>query len=98
MSTSIPWLRNRRLWHICDINAARSFTKPPSNRATISDMDSTKLDRLLTRVTCRITAIARLRDTGALSERHAEQKLKQATQFRAKLMKQIDAQNFVFDA
>jgi hypothetical protein len=61
-------------------------------------MDSTKLDRLLTQVNCRITSIARLRDAGAISERHAEEKLKQAVEFRAKLMKQIDAQNFVFDA
>jgi hypothetical protein len=61
-------------------------------------MDSTKLDRLLTRVNCRITSIARLRDAGAISERCAEQKLKRAVEFRAKLMKQVDAQNFVFDA
>jgi hypothetical protein len=61
-------------------------------------MDSTKLDRLLTQVNCRITSIGRLRDTGAISERHAEQKLKQAVEFRARLMKQVDAQSFLFDA
>ena len=59
---------------------------------------SAKLGRLLTQVNCRITSIARLRDAGAISERKAEQKLKQAVELRAKLMRQIDRQNFAFDA
>ena len=59
--------------------------------------DSTKLDRLLTQVNCRITSIARLRDAGAMSERKAEQELRQAVEFRAELMRQIDGQNFIFD-
>jgi hypothetical protein len=59
---------------------------------------SAKLDRLLTQVNCRITSIARLRDAGAISERKAEQELKQVVEFRAELMRQIDGQNFTFDA
>ena len=61
-------------------------------------IENAKLDRLLTQVNCRITSIARLRDAGAISERKAEQELKQAGEFRAQLMRQIDAQNFAFDA
>ena len=32
-----------------------------------------------------------------MSEREAEQELRQAVEFRAELMRQIDGQNFVFD-
>ena len=60
-------------------------------------IESTKLDRLLTQVNCRITNVARLRHAGAISERNAEQQLKQAVEFRAELMRQIDSQNLVFD-
>ena len=59
-------------------------------------IESTKLDRLLTQVNCRITSIARLRQAGAISD--AEQQLKQAVEYRAELMRQIDSQNLVFDA
>jgi hypothetical protein len=48
-------------------------------------IENAKLDRLLTQVNCRITSIARLRDAGAISERKAEQELKQAVELRAKL-------------
>jgi hypothetical protein len=61
-------------------------------------IENAKLDRLLTQVNCRITSIARLRDAGAISERKAEQELKQAVELRAKFMRQIDCQNFAFDA
>jgi hypothetical protein len=61
-------------------------------------IESEELDRLLTQVNCRITSIAGLRDAGAISERKAEQELKQAVEFRAELMRQIDGQNLVFDA
>ena len=61
-------------------------------------IENAKLDRLLTQVNCRITSIARLRHAGAISERKAEQELKKDVEFRAKLMRQIDAQNFAFDA
>ena len=61
-------------------------------------IDSAKLDRLLTEVNCRITSIGRLRHVGAISERKAERQLKQAVEFRAELMRQIDGQNSVFDA
>ena len=57
-----------------------------------------ELDRLLTQVNCRITSIIRLRDAAAISERKAEQELKQAVAFRAELMQQIEGQNFAFDA
>ena len=57
-----------------------------------------KLDRLLTQVNCRIASITRLRDAGAISNRKAEHDLKQAVEFRTKLMRQVDGQNFVFDA
>jgi len=33
-----------------------------------------------------------------ISARKAEQELKQAVEFRVELMRQIDGQNFVFDA
>ena len=61
-------------------------------------IENAKLDRLLTQVNCRITSIARLREAAAISERKAEQELKQDVEFRAKLMRQIDAQSFAFDA
>jgi hypothetical protein len=61
-------------------------------------IENAKLDRLLTQVNCRITSIARLRDAGAISVREAEQELKKAVEFRAKLMRQIDGQKFAFDA
>ena len=61
-------------------------------------IENARLDRLLTQVNCRITRIARLRDAGAISERKAEQELKQAVELRAKFMRQIDRQNFAFDA
>ena len=61
-------------------------------------IESTNLDRLLTQVNCRITGIARLRDAGAISERKAQEDLKQAVEFRAELMRQVDAQHSVFDA
>ena len=59
-------------------------------------IESAKLHRLLTQVNCRITSIARR--GGAISERKAEQELEQAVELRAELMRQIDAQNFAFDA
>ena len=61
-------------------------------------IESAKLDRLLTQVNCRIARFARLRDARAISERKAEQQLKQAVEFRVELMRQIDGLNFVFDA
>jgi hypothetical protein len=61
-------------------------------------VENAKLDRLLTQVNCRITSIARLRDAGAISEREAEQELKQGVAYRAELMRQIDGQEFAFDA
>ena len=61
-------------------------------------IENAKLDRLLTQVNCRITSIARLRDAGAISERKAEQELKLAVEIRAKFTRQIDLQNFAFDA
>ena len=57
-------------------------------------VENAKLDRLLTQVNCRITSIARLRDAGAISEREAEQELKQGVAVRAELMRQIDGQEF----
>jgi len=59
-------------------------------------IESVELDRLVTQVTCRITA--RLRQEGTISERNADQQLKQAFEYRAELIRQIDSQNFVFDA
>jgi hypothetical protein len=61
-------------------------------------IETAKLDRLLTQVNCRITSIVRLRDAGAITLRKAKQELKQAVEFRAELMRQIDGQNFAFDA
>ena len=61
-------------------------------------VENAKLDRLLTQVNCRITSIARLRDAGAISEREAEQELKQGVAVRAELMRRIDGQEFAFDA
>ena len=61
-------------------------------------VENAKLDRLLTQVNCRITSIVRLRDAGAITLRKAKQELKQAVEFRAELMRQIDGQNFAFDA
>jgi hypothetical protein len=61
-------------------------------------IESAELDRLLTQVTCRITNVARLRKAGAISERNAEQQLKQAVEYRAELMRQIDRQDLVVDA
>jgi hypothetical protein len=61
-------------------------------------IETAKLDRLLTQVNCRITSIVRLRDPGAISKPKAEQELKEAVEFRAQLMRQIDGQNFAFDA
>jgi hypothetical protein len=61
-------------------------------------IENAKLDRLLTKVNCRITNIARLRDAGTISNRDAEEGLKQAVEFRMKLMREIDHQNFAFDA
>jgi hypothetical protein len=43
-------------------------------------IESAKLDRLLARVICHITSIGRLRRAGAISERKAEQELKQAVE------------------
>jgi hypothetical protein len=60
--------------------------------------ETAELDRLLTQVNCRITTIARLRNAGAVSERKAEQELRKAVEFRAQVMRKIDAQNFAFDA
>jgi hypothetical protein len=61
-------------------------------------IESARLDRLLTQVNCHISSIARLRDAGTISQRKAKQELKQAVDFRADLMRQIDSQNFVSDA
>ena len=61
-------------------------------------IESAALDRLLTQVNCRIVSIARLREAREISERKAEQELKQAVKFRATLMLQIDGQNFALDA
>jgi hypothetical protein len=55
-------------------------------------------NRLLTQVNCRIANLARLRDTGATSKRITEQEFRQAVELRVELMRQIDDQNFVFDA
>jgi len=60
--------------------------------------ETAELERLLTQVSCPITSIIRRRDAGAISECEAEQELKQAGEFRAQLIRQIDAQNFAFDA
>jgi hypothetical protein len=60
-------------------------------------IESAELDRLLTQVSCRITNVARLRLAGAISERNAPQQLKQAVEYRAEHMRQIDDQEFAFD-
>jgi hypothetical protein len=60
--------------------------------------ETAELDRLLTQVSCRITSIIRLRDAGAISGREAEQELEQGVAVRAELMRQIDGQEFAFDA
>jgi hypothetical protein len=60
--------------------------------------ETAELDRLLTQVNCRIASIVRLRDAGAISEREAEQELKQGVAVRAELMRRIDGQEFAFDA
>ena len=61
-------------------------------------MARASLDRLLTQVNCRIMSISRRRDAGAISQCKADQELKQAVEFRAKLMRRIDGQNFAFEA
>ena len=59
--------------------------------------ESAELDRLLTQVSCRVTNVARLRKAERF-QNNAEQQLKQAVECRAELVRQIDSQNFVFDA
>jgi len=49
-------------------------------------------------VSCRITSIIRLKDAGAISGREAEQELEQGVAVRAELMRQIEGQEFAFDA
>ena len=61
-------------------------------------IENARLDRVLTQVNCRITSIARLRDAGMISERKAEKQLKQKVELRTKFMRQIDRENFAFDA
>jgi hypothetical protein len=61
-------------------------------------VENAKLDRLLTQVNCRITSITRLRDAGAISNSKAEKQLKQKVELRTKFMRQIDRENFAFDA
>jgi hypothetical protein len=60
--------------------------------------ETAELDRLLMQVSCRITSIIRLKDAGAISGREAEQELEQGVAVRAELMRQIDGQEFAFDA
>ena len=60
-------------------------------------IENARLDRLLTQVNCRIASIARLRDAETISNRKAEQELKQAVAFRAELMRQIEGQKFAFE-
>ena len=59
---------------------------------------SAEFDRQLTQVICRITNIVRLKHAGELSGRNADQRLKQAVEYRAELMRRIDTQDLVFDA
>ena len=59
---------------------------------------SAEFDRQLTQVICHIANIVRLKHAGELSERNAEQQLKQAVGYRAALMRRIDTQDLVFDA
>ena len=56
------------------------------------------LDQLLTQVICRIAGIARLAEARAVSERKSKEELQQALKFRAKLMRQVDRRNLIFDA
>ena len=42
--------------------------------------------------------IVRQKHTGQLSERNADQQLRQAVDYRAALMRRIDSQDLVFDA
>ena len=61
-------------------------------------IENARLDLLLTQVNCRITSITRLRDAGAISNSKAEKQLKQKVELRTKFMRQIDRENFAFDA
>jgi hypothetical protein len=61
-------------------------------------IENARLDLLLTQVNCRITSITRLRDAGAISNSKAEKQLKQEVELRTKFMRQIDRENFAFDA
>ena len=61
-------------------------------------IENARLDLLLTQVNCRITSITRLRDAGAISSSKAEKQLKQKVELRTKFMRQIDRENFAFDA
>jgi hypothetical protein len=61
-------------------------------------IENARLDLLLTQVNCRITSITRLRDAGAISNSKAEKQLKQKIELRTKFMRQIDRENFAFDA
>ena len=58
-------------------------------------IENAKLDRLLTKVNCRITNTS---SQIPISNRDAEEELKQAVEFRTKLMREVDHQNFTFDA
>lgn len=61
-------------------------------------IENARLDLLLIQVNCRITSITRLRDAGAISNSKAENQLKQKVELRTKFMRQIDRENFAFDA
>jgi hypothetical protein len=61
-------------------------------------IENARLDLLLTQVNCRITSITRLRHAGAISNSKAEKQLKQKVELRTKFMRQIDRENFAFDA
>lgn len=61
-------------------------------------IENARLDLLLTQVNCRITSITRLRDARAISNSKAEKQLKQKVELRTKFMRQIDRENFAFDA
>jgi len=61
-------------------------------------IENARLDLLLTQVNCRITSITRLRNAGAISNSKAEKQLKQKVELRTKFMRQIDRENFAFDA
>ena len=56
---------------------------------------SAEFGRQLTQVICRITNVARLKRAGVISERNAEQQIKQAIECRAELMRQIDSQDLM---